>query len=200
RRIYLGAAASQEAEAPYDGEARTLLFLGALGWDSRKGLDIVLEAFALLCRDPGFRHRLIIAGNGVRTPWKRLAAALGVENRVDFVGFSTAPDVLIRRADLLLSPVRYEAYGLALQEAICTGVPILVSQDAGFVERFDAESEIMIVRSNAPAAEWAERIAGVLKAPGLFRERAREVASVLLQRSWADFARDFIEVVEAPRE
>jgi glycosyltransferase involved in cell wall biosynthesis len=197
RRVYFGATRPPEDNEVALGDERTLLFLGALGWDSRKGLDTLIEAFAVLCRDPGFRHRLVIAGNGVREPWARLASVLGVEGRVDFVGFSHSPEALIRRADLVLSPVRYEPYGLALQEAICAGVPILVSRDAGFVERMDTASEIMTVPSDASVVEWVERVASALQNLELLRAKARRLASRLLERSWTDFAREFIEVVES---
>ena len=38
-------------------------------------------------------------------------------------------------ADALVSPTRYEAYGLAVQEALCCGLPAIVSAEAGVAER-----------------------------------------------------------------
>ena len=45
---------------------------------------------------------------------------------------------LMAAADLLVHPARYEAYGLAVHEALCCGVPVIVSSAAGIAERMPA--------------------------------------------------------------
>ena len=54
-------------------------------------------------------------------------------------GFTDRVRDLLAAADLLVSPVRYEAYGLNVQEAICRGVPAMVSSAAGVAERYGPE-------------------------------------------------------------
>jgi len=43
---------------------------------------------------------------------------------------------------VLVSPVRYEAYGLNVQEALCCGVPAIVSACAGVAERYPATNSL----------------------------------------------------------
>ena len=176
RRIYLGATEPTREAVPamHQPTEPTLAFVGALGWDTRKGLDLALRALALLVRQAKWKHRLVVAGNGSARPWVRLASELGVLDRVDFVGFLQTPEVILTRADLLLSPVRYEPYGLAIQEALCSGLPVLISRNAGIVERLPPECGRMVMPDDAGAAEWANGISGSAREPGLAADGREE--------------------------
>jgi len=175
-----------------------LLFIGALGWDERKGLDIGLRAFAELARDPAFRHQLLIAGGGSTRPWKRLVQELGITRRVEFLEFAEDVPALLATADLLVSPARYESYGLAIQEAIMAGVPPLVgAHTAGVIDRFPTDLAELIVQDPENPLAWAKRIRHALgKLPDL-RARTAAAANLLARRSWNDFADEFIDVVES---
>jgi glycosyltransferase involved in cell wall biosynthesis len=198
RRIYLGAAPLLGVPALVRREppSRTLVFVGALGWDTRKGLDVVLRAFAVISRQGRSNHRLVVAGNGSTRPWVMLARELGILDRVDFVGFVDHPEGIVARADLLLSPVRYESYGLAIQEALCVGTPALVSRSAGIAERLPRECAPMLVADDATVGEWADSIANALENLEVLRTAASVAREELLKWSWSDFAHAFIELVE----
>jgi glycosyltransferase involved in cell wall biosynthesis len=198
RRVYLGAVplGARTASSGYGSRAPTVLFVGALGWDIRKGLDLALRAFGLAARRGGWNHRLVIAGNGATQPWVNLARELGILERVDFVGFVEQPETLLASADLFLSPVRYEPYGLAIQEALCAGTPTLFSRAAGIAERLPPECANLVVRENADAAEWASSLAGALEDLEGVRASVRAAREELLRWSWKDFARTFIGLVE----
>jgi glycosyltransferase involved in cell wall biosynthesis len=198
RRVYLGAESTNArvGQVAQGSRAPTLLFLGALGWDARKGLDLVLRAFALISRGARWTHRLVVAGNGSAQPWEALARELGIVDRVDFVGFVEHPEDLLGAADLLLSPVRYEPYGLAIQEALCSGTPALFTRAAGIAERLPPACERMLVPERAGALEWADAISDALENLELFRTSARLAREELLRWSWRDFATAFIELVE----
>jgi glycosyltransferase involved in cell wall biosynthesis len=196
--VYFGSdgrtAARPVSPAP---RARTLLFVGALGWDRRKGLDIALRAFAILARRPDFKHRLIVAGAGTVAPWRTLAASLKLGDRVQFVSFVDKVSALMEEADLLISPSRYESYGLALQEAVCAGLPPLVLADrSGFMERLGPAAADFNVDSEDPA-RWAERIEGALATLQAFRARVRAARQRVIARTWSDFAHDFMLLGEA---
>jgi glycosyltransferase involved in cell wall biosynthesis len=175
-----------------------LLFIGALGWDERKGLDIALRTFAELVADPAFRHTLVVAGGGSASPGKRLASALKISHRVEFLAFSTDVPTLLSRADLLLSPTRYESYGLAIQEAIMAGVPPIVGRGAaGVTDRFPSDLTDLIVEDPESHFSWADRVRYALANLQLLRAKTRAAAMVMSQRTWRDFAEEFIDVVES---
>ena len=196
--IYFGSDGRTAPKPVLDApRSRTLLFVGALGWDRRKGLDIALRALAILTRRPGFEHRLIVAGAGTVSPWRALAASLELGDRVRFVSFVDNVSALMEEADLLISPSRYESYGLALQEAVYAGLPPLVLADrSGFMERLGPAAADFGVDSEDPA-RWAEQIEVALANLQALRARVRSAREHVLARTWSDFARDFMLLAEA---
>ena len=105
------------------------------------------------------------------------------------------PDVLAA-CDALVAPSRYEAYGLAVHEALACGLPALVSEGAGVAERYPADLADLLLRDGADARE----IAASLRAWRANAERARErvaaFSSELRARSWDDMAREIERLLE----
>ncbi len=113
-----------------------LAFIGALG-DRRKGFDTLFAAFRALCREPGFDAQLCAVGAGAELEaWRERARAEGLADRVHLLGFRKDVPVLLAGCDGLVAPTRYEAYGLGVQEALCCGLPAVVSRGAGVAERY----------------------------------------------------------------
>jgi UDP-glucose:(heptosyl)LPS alpha-1,3-glucosyltransferase len=112
-------------------EARVWLFAGS-GF-ARKGLDTALRALA---RSAQRNTQLWVAGADRATPWKRLARSLGVESRVQFLGFRRDMRSLYAAADALLLPTRYDACANVCLEAAAAGIPVLTSTANGAAELF----------------------------------------------------------------
>lgn len=91
-----------------------------------KGLDVLLNAFArVLARRPDLTLELV--GEGPLTPdLQALASRLGVEERVDFAGPATPPEVAdrLRAADAYVLSSLSENMPLAVLEALCCGLPV----------------------------------------------------------------------------
>ena len=79
--------------------------------------------------------RLIMIGDGPERPRAVEAAqALGVEERVTFLGKHGAVEELLSCADLFLLPSESESFGLAALEAMASGTPVVVSNAGGLPE------------------------------------------------------------------
>ena len=105
------------------------LLLGSGWW--RKGLDTALRALA------AGRPRaasLWVAGRDDPAPWRRLAARLGVGDRVRFLGERRDPEALYAAADALLLPTRYDPFANASLEAAACGIPVVTSAADGCSE------------------------------------------------------------------
>ena len=134
-------------------------FVGGFGHDSRKGFDTLWTAWKSLCARPEWDADLIVAGGGRALPhWRETIERSGLGSRVRMLGFcDRVPDVLAA-ADVLVSPVRYESYGLNVQEAICCGVPAIVSRSAGVAERYPVELDELLLPDAENADDLAERM------------------------------------------
>jgi glycosyltransferase involved in cell wall biosynthesis len=157
RTIYLGSDPRWSAVTPEEREqARAFyqvrehrpvaVFVGALGHNHRKGFDILFAAWQRLCADPSWDADLFVAGDGRMLPvWQDSVTRAGMQHRIRMLGFCSNVRQLLAAADLLVSPVRYEAYGLNVQEAICRGVPSIVSASAGIAERYPDDLKPMLL-------------------------------------------------------
>jgi glycosyltransferase involved in cell wall biosynthesis len=77
---------------------------------------------------------LVFAGEGsLRTELEAEAAAFGIRSRVRFLGFvnqSQLPAVY-KSADIMVLPSEYEPFGLVVNEAMCSGCPVITSDRVG---------------------------------------------------------------------
>jgi glycosyltransferase involved in cell wall biosynthesis len=90
----------------------------------QKGQDILLKAFKIVSEK--IESRLIILGEGpLLKQLKDLAKELGIENKVDFVGFQKNPFAFIARSDVFVLSSRWEGFPNVLIEAMACGVPVI---------------------------------------------------------------------------
>jgi glycosyltransferase involved in cell wall biosynthesis len=178
---------------------RVALFVGALG-DRRKGFDTVFPAWARLCTRGDWNVDLKVVGVGVqREAWEREARERGLGERVQFLGFRKDVPVLMAAADLLIAPTRYEAYGLGVHEALCTGLPALVSRTAGVAERYPAELRELLI-------DDPDDVEGLVRRLEAWRAREAEMAPVvarlaetLRSQTWDGMAAAIVEMLERQR-
>lgn len=177
-------------------EARPIvLFIGALG-DRRKGFDTLFAAWQLLCSERAWDAVLRVIGRGAELPfWEARVAAAGLTDKIRFFGFRADVPHLLQAADGLVHPARYEAYGLGVHEAICCGLPAIVSATAGVVERYPAHSRELILSDPENVAELVERLRHWRANLESFAVRVRPFSDQLRTRTWTDMARDIRDIV-----
>lgn len=107
-----------------------VLFVAKL--TAQKRVDDLIRAFALIERQFA-NARLVIAGSGGEAQRLRnLAADLGLE-RLLFAGFYNQSKLpaLYAASDLFVLPSVQESWGLAVNEAMAAGLPVIVSDEVG---------------------------------------------------------------------
>jgi glycosyltransferase involved in cell wall biosynthesis len=180
-----------------DADRPIAAFVGALGFDTNKGIDTLFAAWRRLCARPDWDVDLIVAGGGRGVEsWRHRIEQAGIGSRMTMLGFTDRVSDLLAASDVLVSPVRYEAYGLNVQEALCRGVPAIVSAAAGISERYPAQLSSLILRDPSSIDELVERLLQWRSAMAAWKESIKPLAAELRARSWHDMARDFVAVVE----
>jgi glycosyltransferase involved in cell wall biosynthesis len=103
-----------------------------------KGADRLIRAVAALTAGgSGARVRARIAGDGeMRAQWQRLARELGVEDRVEFLGWSDDIAGLWAGCHLAVAPndVFIESFGMSVLEAMAAGRPAIVTDRGALPE------------------------------------------------------------------
>jgi len=174
---------------------RQALFVGALG-DRRKGFDTVFEAWRILCGHPEWDVDLVVVGTGAELQaWRTRAAQQLPDGRVRFLGFRREMPVVFAACDILIHPARYEAYGLAVHEALCRGLPALVTASAGVAERYPENLGQLLLSDPDCVTELTSRLRGWREDTGMY-ERVSLFATRLRARSWDHMARDIAAIAE----
>ena len=172
------------------------VFVGALG-DTRKGFDTLYAAWRDLCRDPGWDANLAAVGAGAGLPALReRAVADGLASRVYFLGFRTDVPCILAAADLMVHPARYEPYGMGVHEALCRGLPAIVSAAAGVSERYPPDLTDLILADPESPTELAARLRYWRANAESLATRVRPLADELRSHTWTDMAREIVAAVE----
>jgi len=170
-------------------------FVGALGYDNRKGFDVLFEAWKKLCAKPEWDGDLLVAGTGPALPmWRASILDSGLGDRIRLLGFSGQVKSVLAAADVLVSPVRYEAYGLNVQEAICRGIPAMVSASAGVSERYESAFEPMLIPDPVDAGTLVQCLLAWRPKKEEWKERFQPFGDRLRSRSWRDTAVDIVSI------
>jgi len=112
-------------------DRRVLLFVGRL--DRQKGLDWLFACLPdLFARLPD--HDLVLAGDGPQRESLLHKVSPNSVDAVHFLGWRADVPQLLKRADVLLLPSRYEGMPNVVLEAMAAGVPIVATRAEGTEE------------------------------------------------------------------
>ncbi len=131
-----------------------LLWVGQL--EPRKCLPLALEALA---QTKDMSTRLLIAGRGsMREEWRRYADALGLSDRVTFMGpvpYSQMP-ALYRSADAFIFTSLRDSFGSQVIEAMSSGLPVITLGHQGVGAMMPSDAGIKV-----PVKTALETVAGL---------------------------------------
>jgi glycosyltransferase involved in cell wall biosynthesis len=105
--------------------APTVVTVGRLV--DQKGLDVLLIAWAKIAKAIPDWRLAIVGGGPLAGNLKNLAAKLGIENSVDWLGQVSDPLPFLRGAEFFILTSRFEGTPNALLEAMACGLPSVVS-------------------------------------------------------------------------
>jgi glycosyltransferase involved in cell wall biosynthesis len=194
--VHLGAEAP--ANPPPKRAEPTIATLGHV--IARKRHVDVLHALSVLPAD----IRWVVIGDGPERPnLQRLAAQLGVSDRIEWLG-QLPPDEALRelaRCHVMALPSLDEAFGVAYVEAMACGLPALGCRGEGGPEEIASYGEGMLLVPPRDPDAVAERIAELLTNGGRLAELSRAArTTVAAEFSWERCGRATVEAYESAIE
>lgn len=194
-------------KADRGGDERWLLSVARLdGSERQKGIDHVLKALhRLRTKVPEVRYRIVGEGSD-RERLEGIAKDLGIDDRVDFLGWSGQAELadLYRSCDLFILPSAQEGFGLVYVEAMAAGKPVIAAQ-AGAVPEVVVDGQTGILVEYGDEAALAGAIAHLCADSGLSCRlgaagRQRFLDRFSFERVMTRFDELLGEVVNASRE
>jgi len=164
-------AAAVRAELGLPDSARVVVHVGR--FVELKNHAFLLPLFAQLAElDPSL-HLLLVGDGPLRTRVEKQANKLGMAGRVHVTGLRGDVPRLLKIADLMILPSKWEGLPLTVVESQAAGVPCLVSdvvpEEAGLVPGF-----LERVSLEEPTEKWVEKAELSLARPTIDRGAALE--------------------------
>ena len=157
---------------------RTVLFAGRLEYV--KGVDILLRAFAKFPSPT----TLLLAGDGAqRETLERLTLDLELSSSVKFLGFRSDIAALMREADCVVLPSRWEGLPMVMLEAMALGTPVIASAVGGIPEVIEDDITGWLV-----PPEDVDSLAGALLQALTDTEKAQRIAVAAHARIKTDYS------------
>jgi glycosyltransferase involved in cell wall biosynthesis len=151
---------------PVDGDSERLdgrpavLFVGRNY--QRKGLPILLQAFARLRKSHHEARLHVVGGDPIEGSFRKRTRDLGIAQAVEFYGWQPNERVraMMAGASLFAMPSLVEAFGLVYLEAMAAGTPVVATATGGVTQFFvDGEDMVMVAPGDVEAlAEALERV------------------------------------------
>ncbi|HVS84908.1 MAG TPA: glycosyltransferase [Gaiellaceae bacterium] len=159
---------------------------------AKKGLDVLLDAFALVAEQRP-QCRLALAGNddeGLTPELERRARELGIRSAVEFHGAidGIAKFRLLAASEAFVLPTEAESFGAAAYEAMAVGTPTIVTPGLADHAALEAAGAAVVAERNAQAV--AEALAGILDDP----ERSRAIAAAGKRHARSSYSREHTAV------
>jgi UDP-glucose:(heptosyl)LPS alpha-1,3-glucosyltransferase len=163
----------------------------------RKGLQTVMESLAIL-NDK--RLKLLICGGDHFEPFYQQAKSLGIEPQVIFLGAQHDVKKYYSAADIFVLPTFHDAFGLVITEAMASGLPVIVSKNAGAAEDIIEDGKDGVLISDPQnAKELATKIRALVQSPSMREKIGAQARQKVAIYTWEECAERVLQVYEEVR-
>jgi len=156
------------------------IFTGRL--HPQKNLPLLLDAWVEVARRSAANLILVGPGSDRRALMER-AEALGIADRVQFVGAAASPADYLRAADLFVLPSVAEGMSNSLLEAMASALPCVVSGIGGNTDLIQHGETGLLVPSPTPEA-WSTTLLDLIENPA----EARRLGQAAFVRIEAEYS------------
>lgn len=159
---------------------------------NRKNLDTILNSMVNIDN-----FKLLVAGDTNSSPFPKMTKMLGIEEKVEFLGFRRDIAELMKEADFFVFPSRYEACSLVVLEALSSGLPVITTYQSGLGEIIIANEAGIIINDS----EDIHALENALKSyvdnidlRNLHSKNARKLAEL---NKWSEMGSRYLKLIES---
>lgn len=129
----------------------------------KRGLDILISAYAQLASSTRERTRLLVLGKqGGKSSFLEQARAAGVAHLMIFVDATREPERYFHALDICVHPARVEEFGQVVQEAMACGIPVLSTKRVGAMEMLEND-HFQSLPDTPTAEDLSQRMSELIK-------------------------------------
>lgn len=159
-------------------------------FEASKDQDTVIRAMTLLSPD----MQLLLVGDGSRLEeCKTLATALGVSERVHFLGARSDIPALLQQADIAVQSSHWEGFGLTAIEAMASGLPVIAADVDGLKQVVGSYG---LLFAQGDAYMLAQQVKRLITAPSLYQELSEKSVQRASQYDIRTMAAEYVKVYE----
>ena len=158
---------------------------------ARKGLDTLMQAMARLPAEVG----LVVVGSPKPIPrYRQMAAQLGLQGRVHFIGSLDDLSPAYWAADCLAHPTLEDTIAMVVLEAMAHGLPVVVSGAAycGISTQLSDGIQALLLSDPTQPQALAQAIGAVLTQPELAEKLQHHGLAFAEQYSWENCALEYV--------
>lgn len=168
------------ADVVLNGYKHSFTILVASRLEVVKNIDVIIKAFAALPKPLLEKAGVVIVGDGTeRKELEILVHALGVAERVTFVGWQTQMIQYYQSAQLFVNASSYEGYCLSVIEAALCKCPVLTTDvgAVGDVLPYDYVTIADLHKKN----DFKKKLEAIISAPEKYQEMANMAHRSLIE-------------------
>lgn len=186
---------SRQAARKVDTPGRIVTFLFCGQMIARKGVDVLLEAFAAIMQS-GHDARLLLSGReGDLQGWLAKLDE-STRSRVEYRGFTAPEDLpaLFSEADVFVMPSRHDGWGVVVNQAIGAGLPVIATDAVGAAHDLVNHEVNGLLVTAGDAVALAEAMSRLADDPALRRRIAGQSQEL---RKWLEPSAGVNEMLHA---
>jgi UDP-glucose:(heptosyl)LPS alpha-1,3-glucosyltransferase len=171
--------------------------IGFVGNDyKKKGLDTLLRALMQLAPDVG----LVVVGDPSHIPaYEPKAVALGLRERVHFLGHMKDVGLMYRAVDCLAHPTTEDTFAMVVLEAMAHGLPVVVSDEryCGIAGLLTDGLNALVLSAPDQDVELAGQLRSVMENDEVRRHLSEQAVQFAKAYSWRRIAQAQEDIYEA---
>ena len=121
----------------------------------RKGLSQIIDALSIIKKNNIY---LLVMGRDNPSKYHKVLKDNGLLKNVIFVGEQLETEKYYAASDMMVFPTLYEPFGLVITEAMASGLPVLVSANAGAAELMTDGIDGLFIKDRNDIQEIAQKI------------------------------------------